>query len=301
MKQLKLGILGMSEGNGHPYSWSAIFNGYDQKYMQQCPFPVIPQYLAQQKFPQDQLRGAIVTHIWTQDLKISRHIAKSTYIESIVEHSQDMIGQVDAVLLARDDAENHLVMAKPFLKAGLPIYIDKPLALDLKTARQLFSLETYPGQIFTCSALAFAKEFQLTASQRRQIGQLRYLDGIVVKSWDKYLIHILEPMMGLLGEAGAIKSYQVTGPTEAKTMTIDWENGLRVTLSTLGSSTVAPISIRVFGDHGWLNLEFKDTYFAFKKALATFIKVVQKKQPPLDQQKILAMIDIIEKGNLTHG
>ena len=24
---LKLGIIGLSEGNGHPYSWSAIFNG----------------------------------------------------------------------------------------------------------------------------------------------------------------------------------------------------------------------------------------------------------------------------------
>ena len=26
---LKLGIIGISNGNGHPYSWSAIFNGYD--------------------------------------------------------------------------------------------------------------------------------------------------------------------------------------------------------------------------------------------------------------------------------
>jgi len=24
---LKLGVIGMSEGNGHPYSWSAIING----------------------------------------------------------------------------------------------------------------------------------------------------------------------------------------------------------------------------------------------------------------------------------
>ena len=26
---LNLGVIGLSEGNGHPYSWSAIFNGYD--------------------------------------------------------------------------------------------------------------------------------------------------------------------------------------------------------------------------------------------------------------------------------
>jgi hypothetical protein len=28
-KKIKLGIIGASKGNGHPYSWSAIFNGYD--------------------------------------------------------------------------------------------------------------------------------------------------------------------------------------------------------------------------------------------------------------------------------
>ena len=37
-KELKIGILGMTEGNGHPYSWSAMFNGYDKKYMDECPY-----------------------------------------------------------------------------------------------------------------------------------------------------------------------------------------------------------------------------------------------------------------------
>lgn len=27
--EISLGIIGMTPGNGHPYSWSAIFNGYD--------------------------------------------------------------------------------------------------------------------------------------------------------------------------------------------------------------------------------------------------------------------------------
>ena len=32
-RELKIGILGMTEGNGHPYSWSAMFNGYDPEEM----------------------------------------------------------------------------------------------------------------------------------------------------------------------------------------------------------------------------------------------------------------------------
>ena len=30
---IKIGIIGTSEGNGHPYSFSAIINGYDDKNM----------------------------------------------------------------------------------------------------------------------------------------------------------------------------------------------------------------------------------------------------------------------------
>ena len=32
-KELRIGILGMTSGNGHPYSWSAMFNGYDRDEM----------------------------------------------------------------------------------------------------------------------------------------------------------------------------------------------------------------------------------------------------------------------------
>ena len=50
IKQLKIGIIGSSDGNGHPYSWSAIFNGYNKKIMEDCEFPAISNYLNKQKF-----------------------------------------------------------------------------------------------------------------------------------------------------------------------------------------------------------------------------------------------------------
>lgn len=33
-KEIKIGILGYTEGNGHPYSWSAMFNGYNKEIME---------------------------------------------------------------------------------------------------------------------------------------------------------------------------------------------------------------------------------------------------------------------------
>jgi len=40
---IRLAVLGCTSGNGHPYSWSAIFNGYDRELMTaECPFPTNP-------------------------------------------------------------------------------------------------------------------------------------------------------------------------------------------------------------------------------------------------------------------
>ena len=49
-KELNIGMIGISDGNGHPYSWSAIFNGYDHKNMKDCKYPAIINYLKNKNF-----------------------------------------------------------------------------------------------------------------------------------------------------------------------------------------------------------------------------------------------------------
>ena len=48
-------MLGMIAGNGHPYSWSAIINGYDRAAMARCPYAGIPVYLGGQ--PHESVRA----------------------------------------------------------------------------------------------------------------------------------------------------------------------------------------------------------------------------------------------------
>ena len=115
---LKLGITGLSPGNGHPYSWAAIINGYDKSEMVKCPFPVIPDYLFKNDPDNIGIPDVKVTHIWTQDAEISHAVARSSLIPNVVDDMADMIGEVDAVLFARDDGENHLEMTRPFIIAG---------------------------------------------------------------------------------------------------------------------------------------------------------------------------------------
>ena len=43
---LKFGIIGMNEGNGHPYSFTAAFNGFNADALaEKCSFPIIREYL----------------------------------------------------------------------------------------------------------------------------------------------------------------------------------------------------------------------------------------------------------------
>lgn len=296
MKQLRLGILGISEGNGHPYSWSAIFNGYNSDVMKNCPFPVISEYLSKQKFPEDAITEGRVTHIWTQDKAISEHVAKATNIEHIVDDYREMIGKVDAVLLARDDAELHYKMSAPFLKAGLPIYIDKPLAINLKMMEKIFSLQKYDSQIFTCSALRYAKEFQLTDDDKSKIGLIKYIDACVMKSWDKYGVHIIEPVLKIIGNQGKITKIKNVGTGDRKIVTVNWESGLQTTFSALGS-TCSPIVIRIFGNKGYKELVFFDTFFAFKQALKTFVDVVLNRKKSIPKEFVFKVVKIIEEGN----
>ena len=130
---LKLGMIGLSENNGHPYSWSAIVNGdYNEQAMNDCGYAGIPIYLSANRATLG-VDSAKVTHIWTQDRNLSEHVAKASLIENVMDNLEDIIGKVDGVILARDDPENHVAMAKPFLEANVPLFIDEGDILKIDT------------------------------------------------------------------------------------------------------------------------------------------------------------------------
>jgi predicted dehydrogenase len=297
---IKLGVLGMSDGNGHPYSWSAIFNGYNPDAMELCGFPVIPRYLERQQWPESRIPGAEVMSVWTQDEKLSQKIAKAANISKVVPIPEAMIGEVDAVLLARDDAECHLKFAAPFLKAGLPIYIDKPIALSMADLEKLYELEQYPGQIFTCSALRFSKELMLSQQDREKIGEIRKIVAFTPKSWNKYAVHIIEPVLNMLSESDQPESFSggVANRLQDDTpgsLLVDWRSGIQTAFFAVGDA-VSPISIRVIGTRGFKDLVFSDSFTAFKTALEMFLKGVRNQSLTSPRPFNELVVQLLEKG-----
>lgn len=294
MSLIRFGIIGLSPGNGHPYSWSAICNGYDPAAMATCPYPAIPAYLAARRFPDDAISSARVTHVWTQDHSVSAHVAAAALIPTVVDDPRDFIGSVDAVLLARDDAETHLEFAAPFLKEGIPVYIDKPLALTRAAAEAIYARQSRPGLVFSCSALAYAREFLLSDGERAALGRLRYVEAITPKDWDRYAIHVIEPLMRLLANEGDIMRNVASG-NGIRALDLTWASGLTGRIVALGTAA-GPIAIRLYGESGSRTMTFEDSFEAFRSALIDFTEIVGGRRSPQQPDDVLALIDIVEAG-----
>lgn len=297
MAKIRFGVIGMSEGNGHPYSWSAIFNGYDKEFMKNCPFPVIPEYLSERKFPEEYLtEKGEVTHIYTQNFAISEDVAKSSRITNIVNDPEEMIGKVDAILLATDDGENHYKMAKPFIEAGLPIYIDKPLAISIDDALRIYELQQYSGQVYTCSALRFANELMISSDEREALGNIFHVEAIVPKKWDTYAIHVIEPIVSQLPLRGKLQQVKTIKKHGFHHCLIEWENTTAY-IKTTGNFK-STIDFIYYGESNYtVNKVFKDSFSCFKKALNLFTDIINKeKVKVIDQLETLEIIEIIDKA-----
>jgi hypothetical protein len=293
---LRLGLIGFSDGNAHPYSWSAICNGYSVSDMENCGFPVIPQYLGSETWPAAKIPNVKVTHLWTQKKALSRHIAKACYIPHVVDDPLEMIGQIDGLLLARDDAENHLKFVQPFLDSGVPVYIDKPIATSIQSLNVLYDMQKYEGQIFTCSALRYASELNVSIEDRQKLGPIDSIEAITPKSWEKYAVHIIEPVLNILNTNDPIlESHSKIIEDDGVNLAVKYQSGVNVSFTAAGPLASGPISIRLNGNLGSKEYIFQSAFSAFKSAINDFLLGIESRtcrSPRAFNERVVSLIEL---------
>src|SRR5215208_5704093 len=62
------------------------------------------------------------------------------YNVEIVPTIEELCAKVDAVLIESVDGRPHLTQARPVIKAGKPLFIDKPVAGSLRDAIEIYKL-----------------------------------------------------------------------------------------------------------------------------------------------------------------
>jgi predicted dehydrogenase len=280
---IRLGVIGMSPGNAHPYSWSCIVNGvFDGDEITAVGYPAVAAYLQANRDTLG-LPDAQVTHVWAQDETISASIAKAASIQHVVQHMEDMIGAVDAVLLTRDDPEQHVAMAKPFIEAGIPIFIDKPLA-STTADLEYFAAQVKAGKfIMSCSSQRYANEIKIVKQDIASLGQLELITAVGKKDWIKYGVHLMEGIFMLVDDIPA-KSVQHIGREGQDIVHIEMSNGLQITMHLFMEIT-GTFQLSVYGQKGWRLIDIKNSYSMFRDNIIEFIRSVQEGKPRLDFAK----------------
>lgn len=295
-EEIRLAMLGISPGNGHPYSWSAMFNGYDKEAMSECPYAAIPEYLSKEPKDSLQIKNARVTHIcctgtgeFTAD-----DVAKCSLIPHVVEKPTEVIGQVDAVIVATDIGAEHVKRCTPFVEAGLPLFVDKPMvdnAEDLK----VFNTWIAEGKpILSSSSMRYTKEYMPYRASTHNLGQLRYVSITTAKKWETYGIHALEGIYPILGP-GFI-SARNTGTYERNVVHFKHECGADVVVVASKDMFGGFGVLTLCGTAGFDQLATMDSFYSFKTQLETFIRYLRTGERPFPYSETEELMRMVIAG-----
>lgn len=294
--QIRLAMLGMVDGNGHPYSWSAIINGqYDAQVMADCGFPVIPQYLGAEPKENLGIPGAKVTHVWCDTPEDAEKVARATFIPNVVHRPEDVIGQVDAVVIPTDRGWEHVDRARPFIEAGLPVFIDKPLTDREDHLARFVRWQSEGRPILSTSCMRYAREFVEARTRMSEVGEPRLLTMTTPKSWERYGIHALEGVYPFLAPGGW-ESVSNTGTEQANIVHVRHASGIDVVLFAIADMYGAFGCLDIYGTKGAMNIRFKDTFFAFKTQLVAFIDYLRTGRPPFPFAQTVELMKIVIAG-----
>lgn len=292
--ELRFAMLGMIEGNGHPWSWSAIINGYDREKLAPCPYPVIPQYLNARPAGTVRVPGARVTHLWTDRAEEAPAVAAAALIPNVIKRPTDVIGHVDAVFIATDDGFDHVERARPFVEAGLPVFVDKPLALTVADLRTFVDWRNGGARILSSSGLRYAPEFDTLLPISPQIGQLRWLSAVSCKTWERYGIHLLEPVFRILGRG--FVSIRLESSAGLEIAHLVHVSGAEVTLPVIKDGGATFGTMHLCGTAGQTTFKFSDTYTSFRRQLVSFIDYVRSGVDPYPFAETVELMSILIAG-----
>lgn len=286
----KVGIIGYNEGNGHPYSFSGITNGFNEAALRDAGWDVIANYLVKADPKLISLDGMQITHVWCQDDFHTKHIALTGSIPNIAASYEDMAGAVDAVIIARDDYPLHHEMASFFLDKGIPVFVDKPLTLD-RTELDYFTPHLKSGLLFSTSGLRFAKELDVIRDGTANIGDVKSVSCGVVNGWAKYGIHMIDAVLGCID---GLETTCLSRISEETTL-IETNMSIPVTISCLGPK--APfIKLVFFGSEGEYTVNIRDNFSAFRRTLVNFQTQLETQKPYIAPEKTLNSINTLIAG-----
>ena len=176
----RVGIIGSE--NSHAMAFSEIFNINNKE-----------------QYPDIQ-----VVAIYGEDQAASEAVRDKCGVE--IMNPEEMLGKVDAIMVTSRDGALHAGYAKPFIEAGIPAFVDKPLTRDVDEAIALMRLaKEKKVPIVGGSSLKYPEDLQ-ELKKVIAAGEVRGADLAAPVSMDNpyggfffYASHLVEMTMAIFG------------------------------------------------------------------------------------------------------
>jgi len=166
----------------------------------------------------------------------------------------EMAAQVDIAFIHSCNWDKHLELAQPFVDAGKPVFIDKPMVGNLADCHKLEGLVKSGAVILGGSAFRHCGEFKDFLDQPlAERGEILSLFGSVGVDEFNYGIHVIESLDALIPKgakcvrciySGAVELYEVTYNNGVKAVyqlcTGIWRPTVIVATTTCGTYVIQP-------------------------------------------------------------
>ena len=210
LKPIRIGIIGSE--NSHTVAFGKMFN-------------------IDKKFP-----GVEVTHLWGETDEFARKAAEAGKIPTIVKDQKEMLGKIDALIVDHRHAKFHLEAATPFVKAGIPTFIDKPFCYRVEEGKKFLAMARKIGTPITSfSSIAQSVCTYDMKQQLETMGEINHVVRFGPVDLDSeyggvffYGVHILQPLMVMFGED--IQRVKITRNGKKGSASLVFKSGLYATL-----------------------------------------------------------------------
>lgn len=212
----------------------------------------------------------------------------------LVDHPEKMLGQIDAVLILSICGAAHRSRVEPFLKAGIPAFVDKPFACSLEDAQAMFALaQTTGSSLWSSSGMRFASEVEEFPAQAKLYGNLHGLlsYGPAKRAQGNpgllhYGIHATEVLCTLMGTGcRSVSARHVDG---ADVVTGEWQDGRLATLRGQRAGSTA-YGFTAFCQNGVIQQPISARY-SYRNLCQQIVTTLRTGQTPVSPAQTLEVI-----------
>lgn len=246
--------------------------------------------------------GVRVTVLSGGDAQRNRELAALGDIDTLVDSPAMAADLVDAAIVSDRDGTLHRTTAEPFLAAGLPVLVDKPLAASTRDAEAILdSADRHRGLVTSFSALRFAPDLDELRRRLDGRGPLRTLT--VTGPADPasphaglwfYGIHLVELAFELLGavEPGPVEVDRTPGCIVAATRLGDV--GVRLNFVGPDDGGTVPFQVAATDPRGTVagTIGLDNDYCA--PGLDRFVAMLRTRRPMYDRASLLRPVRLME-------